>query len=91
MASKIYVGIGGWTFEPWRGTFYPDDLTQKRELEYASRQLTSIEINGTYYGTQKRTSFERPRGTPRCSQTRRENSGCADPEKTLMLPCIQLT
>ena len=42
MTGKILVGIGGWTFEPWRGVFYPDDLTQKRELEYASRQLTSI-------------------------------------------------
>ena len=53
----IRVGIGGWTFEPWRGTFYPSDLTQKRELEYASRQLTSIEINGTFYGTQRSDSF----------------------------------
>lgn len=53
MAGKIYVGIGGWTFEPWRGTFYPDGLTQKRELEYASRKLTSIEINGTYYSSFK--------------------------------------
>lgn len=43
-AGRIRVGIGGWTYEPWRGTFYPADLTQKRELEYASRQLTSIEI-----------------------------------------------
>ncbi len=53
MAGKIYVGVGGWTFEPWRGTFYPEDLTQKRELEYASRKLTSIEINGTYYSSFK--------------------------------------
>jgi uncharacterized protein YecE (DUF72 family) len=53
----IRVGIGGWTFEPWRKTFYPEDLPQKRELEYASRRLTSIEINGTYYGTQKPESF----------------------------------
>ena len=53
----IYVGIGGWVFEPWRGTFYPDDLPQKRELEYAASQLTSIEVNGTYYGTQKPASF----------------------------------
>ena len=53
----IRVGIGGWTFEPWRGTFYPKGLAQKRELEYASRQLTSIEINGTYYGSQKPESF----------------------------------
>jgi uncharacterized protein YecE (DUF72 family) len=49
MAGKIYTGIGGWTFEPWRGTFYPDKLSQKKELEYASSKLTSIEINGTYY------------------------------------------
>jgi uncharacterized protein YecE (DUF72 family) len=54
---RILVGIGGWTFEPWRGTFYPEGLTQKRELEYASRHLTSIEINGTYYGSQKPESF----------------------------------
>jgi len=46
-AARIRVGIGGWTYEPWRGHFYPSDLTQKRELEYASRKLTSIEINGT--------------------------------------------
>jgi uncharacterized protein YecE (DUF72 family) len=56
-AGAIRVGIGGWTYEPWRGTFYPDSLTQKRELEYASRQLTSIEINGTYYGSQKPATF----------------------------------
>ncbi len=59
MAGKIYCGIGGWTFEPWRGVFYPADLTQKRELEYASRALTSIEINGTYYSTFKRDSWEK--------------------------------
>ncbi len=47
--GKIFVGIGGWTFEQWRGVFYPEDLPQKRELEFASRALTSIEINGTYY------------------------------------------
>ena len=49
MTGTIRVGIGGWTYEPWRGVFYPDSLTQKRELEYASSKLTSIEINGTYY------------------------------------------
>src|SRR3984957_712119 len=53
----IRIGVGGWTYEPWRGTFYPEDLTQKRELEYASRQLTSIEINGTFYGAQKPETF----------------------------------
>lgn len=56
--GKIRIGIGGWTYEPWRGTFYPDALTQKRELEFASRQLTSIEVNGTYYGSQKPATFQ---------------------------------
>jgi uncharacterized protein YecE (DUF72 family) len=55
--SRIVVGIGGWTFEPWRGVFYPEGLTQKLELEYASRHVTSIEVNGTYYGSQKPDSF----------------------------------
>lgn len=59
MGGRIYVGVGGWTFEPWRGPFYPEGLAQKRELEYASRQLTSIEINGTYYSTFKRDSWEK--------------------------------
>lgn len=59
MTGTIRIGIGGWTYEPWRGTFYPDGLAQKRELEYASRRLTSIEINGTYYGSQKPESFAR--------------------------------
>ena len=58
-AGPIRVGIGGWVFEPWRGTFYPEGLTQKRELDYASRHVTSIEINGTYYGSQKPESFAR--------------------------------
>ncbi len=58
-SGNIRVGVGGWTFEPWRGPFYPADLAQKRELEYASRRLTSIEINGTYYGSQKPESFAR--------------------------------
>jgi uncharacterized protein YecE (DUF72 family) len=55
----IRVGIGGWTFEPWRGTFFPKELAKTRELEYASRKLTSIEINGTYYSTQSPKSFKR--------------------------------
>lgn len=54
---RIRIGIGGWTFEPWRGGFYPADLAQKRELEYASGKLTSIEVNGTYYGSQKPETF----------------------------------
>lgn len=56
--GMIRVGIGGWTFEPWRGSFYPPGLTQKRELEFASRALTAIEINGTYYSTFKPATFE---------------------------------
>jgi uncharacterized protein YecE (DUF72 family) len=51
--GDIRIGVGGWTFAPWRGVFYPDDLPQKRELAHASRRLTAIEINGTYYGSQK--------------------------------------
>jgi uncharacterized protein YecE (DUF72 family) len=57
--GSIRVGIGGWTFEPWRGPFYPAGLPHRRELEYASQHLTSIEINGTYYGAQKPESFAR--------------------------------
>ena len=53
MAGKIRVGIGGWKFEEWRGVFYPEGLPQARELEFASRALTAIEINGTYYSTFK--------------------------------------
>ena len=56
---SIYIGIGGWTYEPWRQTFYPKGLPQKRELEYASSHLTAIEINGTYYGSQKPESFRK--------------------------------
>ena len=55
----IRVGIGGWTYEPWRGLFYPKGLAQARELEFASRAVTSIEINGTYYSTQKPESFRK--------------------------------
>lgn len=56
-AGTIRVGVGGWTYEPWRGVFYPVGLTQKSELEYAAQALTTIEINSTFYGRQKRTSF----------------------------------
>jgi uncharacterized protein YecE (DUF72 family) len=55
----IRVGIGGWVFKPWRGEFYPEGLPQARELDYASRKLTAIEINGTFYSTQKPESFRK--------------------------------
>ena len=57
--SNIYIGVGGWVYEPWRSNFYPEGLPQKRELEYAATHLTAIEINGTYYGSQKPESFAR--------------------------------
>jgi uncharacterized protein YecE (DUF72 family) len=57
--GNIRIGIGGWTYPPWRGTFYPPDLPQKRELEYASRQLGAIEINATFYGRQSPKSWEK--------------------------------
>ncbi|MCH4893725.1 DUF72 domain-containing protein [Sphingomonas sp. SFZ2018-12] len=64
-AATIRVGIGGWTYAPWRGPFYPDGLPQKREFEYATRAVTAIEINATYHGTQKRESFANwARGAP---------------------------
>ena len=51
------IGISGWTYEPWRGVFYPDGLPQKRELDYATRQFTTLEINGTFYGMQRQEVF----------------------------------
>ena len=56
--AAIRIGIGGWNYAPWRGTFYPDKLPQKRELEYASRALTAIEINATFYGRQSAKSWK---------------------------------
>jgi uncharacterized protein YecE (DUF72 family) len=53
----IRVGVGGWNFAPWRGSFYPKGLPHAKELAHASRQLTSIEINGTFYRTQKPETF----------------------------------
>ncbi len=55
--GRIHVGVGGWNFAPWRGTFYPKDLPHARELDYASRHLTSIEINATFYRTQTSETF----------------------------------
>lgn len=64
-SGTIRAGMGGWTFEPWEGTFYPDDLPKKRQLEYASRQVPTIEVNGTYYSgftpaTYKKWAAETP-------------------------------
>ena len=59
MTARIHVGMGGWVFEPWRGVFYPETLKQKDELQYASRHVTAIEINSTYYSTQKPATFAR--------------------------------
>ncbi|MDB5723358.1 MAG: hypothetical protein JWQ16_112 [Novosphingobium sp.] len=56
-AGKIHVGVGGWTFEPWRGVFYPAKWPQAKELDYSGQHLTAIEINGTFYGRQKPASF----------------------------------
>lgn len=58
-SGAIRIGIGGWSYPPWRGTFYPEGLAQKRELDYAARHLSSIEINATFYRTQKPASFVR--------------------------------
>jgi uncharacterized protein YecE (DUF72 family) len=58
-AGHIFVGIGGWTFEPWRGVFYPKGLPHAKELAYAAEHLTSIEINGTFYRTQTPASFRK--------------------------------
>lgn len=56
-SGTIRTGIGGWIFEPWRGTFYPKGLSKAKELEYAGQHLSTIEINSTYYGTQKPETF----------------------------------
>ncbi|MFF7399046.1 DUF72 domain-containing protein [Achromobacter sp. NPDC008082] len=85
----IRVGIGGWTYAPWRGPFYPEGLPHARELEYASQQLSAIEINGTYYSTQKPATFakwrdETPDGfvfslkASRYATNRRELAGAKD-------------
>src|SRR5687768_11417282 len=57
--AEIRIGISGWTYPPWRKVFYPEGLPQRRELEYASRAFTSIEINGTFYALQKPASYRK--------------------------------
>ena len=91
-AGAIRVGIGGWTYPAWRGVFYPEDLPHAQELEYASRQLTAIEVNGTYYSSQKPATFAKWRdATPdgfvftlkasRYATNRRQLAGAKDSVK----------
>lgn len=58
-SGRIHVGIGGWVYAPWRDNFYPKGLVHRRELEHASRQVTAIEINATFYGAQKPPTYAR--------------------------------
>jgi len=58
-SGGIYSGIGGWTFAPWRGVFYPEGLPHAQELRYAAQHLTSIEVNGTFYRTQSAASYRK--------------------------------
>lgn len=85
----IRAGIGGWTFEPWRGVFYPQGLAHAKELDYASQHLPVIEVNGTYYRSQKPATFAKWRDetpddfmftlkAPRYATNRRELSGAAE-------------
>jgi uncharacterized protein YecE (DUF72 family) len=94
-SGRIYTGVGGWTYEPWRGVFYPKGLPQARELAYAAEHLTSIEVNGTFYGTMKPASFrkwasETPDGFvfslkgPRYAVNRRELKGAGDSIKRFL-------
>jgi uncharacterized protein YecE (DUF72 family) len=89
MPHPIRIGVGGWTYAPWRGTFFPPGLRQAEELHFASRALTAIEVNGTYYRTQKPETFakwaeETPDGftfalkAPRYVTVRKELAGTGD-------------
>ncbi len=89
MTPRIHVGVGGWTYEPWRDNFYPAGLPHAKELQYASRQLTAIEVNGTFYSTFKPATFakwrdETPEGfvfslkAHRFTTHRRELAGAAE-------------
>jgi uncharacterized protein YecE (DUF72 family) len=59
MSSKFHIGISGWTYAPWRGTFYPPGLPHKAELAYAAGKLNSIEINGSFYSLQRPSSYQK--------------------------------
>ncbi|HEX5122764.1 MAG TPA: DUF72 domain-containing protein [Rhodanobacteraceae bacterium] len=93
--SRIRAGTGGWTYAPWRDNFYPAGLVQRRELEYASRHLTAIEINGTFYGAQKPASYaawraQTPDGfvfslkAPRYATERKELAGAGSTIKSFV-------
>ncbi|RYY51085.1 MAG: DUF72 domain-containing protein, partial [Comamonadaceae bacterium] len=57
MAGRIFIGVSGWRYTPWRGHFYPPKLAQRRELEHASRQFPSLELNGSFYSLQRPSSY----------------------------------
>ncbi|HYJ29478.1 MAG TPA: DUF72 domain-containing protein, partial [Allosphingosinicella sp.] len=59
MAAPIHIGVGGWDFDPWRGTFYPEGLARTKQLEFAGQHLTATEINATYYKLQKPELYAR--------------------------------
>lgn len=59
MAGKVWIGVSGWRYKPWRGTFYPAGLPQSKELFHASRQFNSIELNGSFYSLQRPQSYAR--------------------------------
>ena len=59
MGGRICIGVSGWRYTPWRGHFYPRGLAQSRELEYASRQFPSLELNGSFYSLQRPESYAR--------------------------------
>lgn len=93
--GQIRIGIGGWNYPPWRGAFYPQGLAQAKELEYAASRLTSIEINSTFYGSQKPESFRKwadavPDGFvfsvkgPRFATNRRDLAGAGDSIKRFL-------
>jgi len=62
-SGAIHIGIGGWSYDPWRETFYPEGVSKARELEYVGQHLTGTEINATFYGRQKPASFAKWRDT----------------------------
>ncbi len=59
MPGKIRIGVGGWTFDPWKGAFYPEGLPARRELEYMASVMSAVEVNGTYYRTQTPDTFSK--------------------------------